>query len=323
MKRINKKEILKYLDSKVYGHTQAKKVLINLVDRAMVRFNDKWNLNKPKDMLIESNNCLLIGDSGTGKTFLLETLLEVVDFPVVKLDASSLNLAGGKGQTCDVVVNDILNYAKGWRKKNIDESYPIKQVLDTMIIFVDEFDKLSDRGKDDDGWNSRVQASFLRLFEGKHPSLSDGMTFIFAGAFTNLEKNIKSTRGIGFTNTDTGNEIEYDDLSNSIIKYGFLPEIVGRLKHIVKLDQLNFESYRQIFNDIILGAHNKEAAILGHKALRISDSEIDEICNKVMKNGTGVRGLKSSISNKIIDLEFENSGQEEELYEGNYRSEDI
>jgi ATP-dependent protease Clp ATPase subunit len=304
---MNNKELLNKLNERIYGHKQAKKVLINCINRSALRYYLKWGLMKETHELPIPQSCLLIGESGTGKTMIVEELCKLVNAPYIRLDATEFTVTSATGLNCTAVVKYIMNVSTALIEEQKDKYRTIPGTIDRMIIFVDEFDKLCASGPNGD-WMKRTQTAFLSLFENKHGLLpdTDGITFIFAGAFSGLDyKKKQEKKSIGFfKNIEEKNS---RDLAQEIIKYGFSPELIGRIGNIVLLDELDIKAYKFILiNDIIVEQH-AVADILETEKLQLSEEEIEEICNKAMKSKTGIRGMKQIINEMSVDLEFNSS----------------
>ncbi len=161
------KELLESYDKLVVGHTEAKKSLINLLNRSKIRHYQKWVALEHKDFLIDPGKCLLIGGSGTGKTFLVECLQKLVDFPLVKIDATRLTLTGaGDGIKSSHIYDLIYQNAKILAELKTGYWHSIGGIIDQTILFIDEIDKLAWGSKgESDAWNKRVQSNFLQIFE--------------------------------------------------------------------------------------------------------------------------------------------------------------
>jgi ATP-dependent Clp protease ATP-binding subunit ClpX len=297
------KEIFDELSRRVIGHDKAKKVLINLVNRSKLRYKQKWGELRELEDLASLSNCLLIGDSGTGKTFLVESLSEVMDFPLMKIDATELNPTGASGGLKKKdLIKKIVKYAEHLVAERPETYFSVDGTLDQVVVFVDEVDKLGQRISGD--WNAHVQANFLTLFENKGDF--SGITFVFAGAFQGMskEKEVKK-RSIGFNSSDTEDKKEKDiDFSQKIIQYGLLPELVGRMNNIVALDVLKLEEYKNILHQQILPRTRKQLADLGVLEFDLSDDQIETLVNEASESGLGVRGLQTGVNKLLVDIEF-------------------
>ncbi len=306
------KQVLEELSKRVIGHDHAKKVLINLVNRSKDRYHQKWALLVEEE-LTPLSNCLLIGDSGTGKTFLVESLSEVMEFPLVKIDATELNPTGASGGIKKKdLINKVIAHVKEVMEeetvmKVADPSYRSKYhsfdgCLDQVVVFVDEIDKLGQQLSSD--WNAHVQANFLTLFENKG-ELS-GITFIFAGAFTGLDKHGKvNKKPIGFDHPPEDPKAESGDLSQKIIKFGLIPELVGRMHNICLLDELKEAEYREILLATILPRVQKSLRFLDIPKFNLSEEQIEKLISNAIKSGLGVRALETGVNKILVDIEFD------------------
>ncbi len=294
-------ELLEQYDKLIRGHTQAKKVLINTLNHSLIRHYQKWILQLKKSEWIATNKVLLIGGSGTGKTFLLECLQDIIDFPFLRLDATHLNPTGaGGGMKPDKVKELIREYAKQLVMMSRGMYPSVDGTIDRMVVFVDEVDKLATCWESSGQWNRHVQSNFLTLFEDNDEFA--GVTWIFAGAFTGLEQDSKS-KSIGF-NCAAPTDIVTSQMDDALIKYGLLTEFVGRITHIVELDKFTREDYRDILVDIIIPKKLKDLACFNVHAINISDEEIDALVERAVKSCQGIRYLKRELDKYTLDAEF-------------------
>ncbi len=316
----NNKEVLAKLSERVVGHDHAKKVLINLVNRSKDRYYQKWALLEEED-LTPLSNCLLIGDSGTGKTFLVESLSAVMNFPLIKIDATELNPTGASGgikkkDLVNKVVNHVKEIMKDEQERRDDdpsyrgEYFSFDGCLDQVVVFVDEVDKLGQQLSSD--WNAHVQANFLTLFENKGELAN--ITFIFAGAFTGMDKHGKSAKQqIGFNHTEEVHEIGAGDLSQKVIKFGLIPELVGRMHNICLLDELKEEEYTKILLQNILPRVQKSLKFLDIPKFSLSKVQVKKLVKDAMKSGLGVRALETGVNKILVDIEFDPDAYRQKL----------
>jgi len=293
------KEIYDALSEVVCGHDHAKKVLINVINRSKFRHYQKWGLLENDDKLMKLSNCLLIGDSGTGKTLLVETLSKIMKVPYLKIDATELNPTGASGGLKQKNVVELITDAAKEFLSRQDGSWSLNSVLDQAIVFVDEIDKLGN--KCSDSWNAHVQANFLTMFENK--GKLNGITYIFAGAFCGLNKYDEKIKSIGFSYS-VDSKTTKKDLSQEIIKFGIIPELVGRMENIVLLDNLRIEDYKKILMLQIIPRANRRLRLCRLKELSPTEDELDGISSDAHKSGLGVRALEISINNLLVDIEF-------------------
>jgi ATP-dependent Clp protease ATP-binding subunit ClpX len=306
---ITNHEILEEINRHVFGHERAKKTIINLVNRSKTRYHQKWGCGYAKERLVDTLNCTLVGPSGTGKTHLVEMLSKIMGFPFIKFDATDLTHTSASG---GINTDDMKKQIKVKAGKILAEGkgtfFSIDGVMDQMIIFIDEIDKLGDRGAS--GWNQGTQANFLTMFDKKDGV--DGFSFIFAGAFSGMDYGrAQNHTAIGFYtpkdtkthNKDTGVGFN-DELDQKIIKYGLIPEMVGRMGNIVLLDELKENDYRNILLTNILPKTQIALYELGIPDFDVPNWQLDEIIASAMKSGQGVRHMQKAVDHIATDVEF-------------------
>jgi len=293
------RRIYQELSELVIGHDNAKKVLINLINRSKLRYYQKWGLLDASN-LIKLSNCLLVGDSGTGKTHLVESLSKIMKFPLLKIDATELNPTGASGGVKqEDLKKKIRDCAKEAMENDPQTYWSYDGTLDQVVVFVDEVDKLGQKLSSD--WNSHVQANFLALFENK--AGYDGISFIFAGAFTGMEKKAIKAKQLGFHNT-VDESVKAGDLAQAVVKFGLIPEFVGRLNNIVTLDTLTKDDYITILVNNIMPKASKTLEFYGIKDYTLSMSEIERLSEDAQKSGLGVRALETGVNKLMVELEF-------------------
>ncbi len=294
------RDVYEELSQHVIGHDKAKKVLINLVNRSKLRYYTKWGLLQSGEE-IKISNCLLIGESGTGKTHLIESLSRVMDFPLLRIDATELNPTGASG---GLKKSDFIKLMKSTvldlMEQEPQKYFSYEGTLDQLVVFVDEVDKLGQVLSSD--WNQHVQSNFLTLFDNKEEYA--GVTFVFAGAFTKMEKRQKGTKQLGFQTT-VADVAKPGDLAQQVIASGLLPELVGRLSHIVLLDELKKEDYKKILLEMVLPKAHAQLSLYGIYNFRLSEEQVDLLLETAMGSGLGVRGLETAFNQLLIDIEFD------------------
>lgn len=297
---MNNNELLSKLSKKVYGHDKAKKTLITLVRRAKLRYYQKWGQNNNNP--ISTMNCLLVGDSGTGKTHLIESLAEIMDFPFLRVDATSLTPTGsGSGINSAKLRSMIEDTAKAYvhgspayLNRTIDGS------IDQMVVFVDEIDKLANSFDSSGNWNAHVQSNFLTLIDDKHRL--KGVSWVFAGAFSGIEREQKDTQ-LGFTAADT--ETKTIDINDAeIIKEGLIPELVGRIGSITALDTFTEQDYINILENGLLQEKYDELESCGVVSAVMNYEDVKELAKTAKDSGQGVRSLKRELDNYYMEAEF-------------------
>lgn len=294
------RKVYQQLSELVVGHDNAKKVLINLINRSKLRYYQKWGLLENTTQLIKLSNCLLVGDSGTGKTHLVESLSQIMKFPLLKIDATDLNPTGASGGTkSDDLIKSISKCAKEAMENDPETYWSYEGTLDQVVVFVDEVDKLGQKLSTD--WNSHVQANFLTIFENR--SEYSGVSFIFAGAFTGMEKEGTKPVNLGFHHHKA--ELpKAGDIAQAVIKFGLIPELVGRLNNIVVLDKLTKDDYITILTNIVLPRASATLEFYGIHNFMLTYSEINELAQDAVKSGLGVRSLETSVNKILVELEF-------------------
>ena len=293
------RRIYQELSELVIGHDNAKKVLINLINRSKLRYYQKWGLLDPTG-LIKLSNCLLIGDSGTGKTHLVESLSKIMKFPLLKIDATELNPTGATGGVKqDDLKKKIRECAKEAMEEDPQTYWSYDGTLDQVVVFVDEVDKLGQKLSSD--WNAHVQANFLALFENK--AGYDGISFIFAGAFTGMEKKALKPKQLGFHAVQE-EVLKAGDIAQSVVKFGLIPEFVGRLNNIVVLDTLEKEDYITILVNTIMPRATRTLEFYGIKDWVLEEAEIHRLADEAQKSGLGVRALETGVNKLMVELEF-------------------
>lgn len=293
-------ELLSELNRRVHGHERAKKALITLFSRARKRHYMKYIENSPEYELIEPCKLLLIGDSGTGKTFLVEQLSKITDVPLLKLDATQLSPGKSKDSNDqEAIINMFNKTITDWLMKRKKDGYTdsYEGAKDLLVVYIDEFDKLALSFESTGNWNKQIQNSLLTLIDN-HDEWA-GVSFIFSGAFSDM-KRPETKNGIGFFSQREQTEYILDD---AIIKHGLVPELVGRLTAIVELDKFDEADYRRIVYERL-----KPNSRFSNS---ISDTDVSEMVKKAMSSRQGVRYLKRQLD--AITLEIEFNGDEYEL----------
>ncbi len=305
-------EILDQLNGLVWGHDLAKKSLINLINRSKIRHHQKYIMMQKDADLLQPGKCLLIGGSGTGKTYLIQMLQKILKFPLLILDATQLNPTGASGGIKAADLNKLIaGKASEHMKLHPNLFHSIEGTVDQMVVFIDEIDKLGKSFESSGNWNSHVQSNFLTIFENNHENY--GISFIFAGAFTGLEKeqkfNKKIGSTIGFNRVDSVPEsagiAAIDNLDEAIVKYGMMPELVGRISSIVALDTLTEDNYYDILiNKLVPEKLNSGREYFQFDRSSLTDEHARTIAKKACEGGQGVRSLKRELDLHFAELEF-------------------
>jgi len=302
-------EILLALDKLVYGHTEAKKALICLIRRSKRRQVQKWgygtgeiNYTTRDDCdLLTPSKCLLVGASGTGKTHLVKSLQRLADFPLITVDATQLNPTGAGGGLKEEDLRKMIVANAEELVKSSSDYHSIECTVDQTVVYIDEIDKLGNSFDSSGKWNSHVQSNFLTLIDNKDEFA--GLSWIFSGAFSGIYDDKVVSNSIGFNSTESTKE-KKPLTDEDIVRYGLLPEFVGRLNHIVELEKFTAKEFEQILIKTILPNKVRDLSYMGTEKIDITDFPIKEVTEGAVASSQGVRYMLREVEKHFMDLEF-------------------
>ena len=304
------RSIRHFLDEYVIGQEESKVAI------SVAAYNHYKRIANPvvDDVELEKSNILLLGPTGSGKTLIAQSLARCLDVPCVVYDATNLTEAGYVGEDTDAVISRLLTAAKGDVKR-----------AERGIVFIDEIDKKrgtksASGGRDVTG--EGVQQSLLRMLEGTEVNIKDkasdnrgqkvntkNILFILSGAFVGLDEMRTGRKGIGFDATSDfdPSAAKKAPSTEHLVKYGLIPELVGRLPIVSQLENLTRDQLVHVLTQPKNAVTKQFKALfkLDGVELNITERALNAIADRAIRDKTGARGLRSALERNLTHIQYD------------------
>lgn len=323
------KDIKNYLDLHIIEQETAKKALSVAIYNhyKRIRITEKADEDQPEEVKLTKGNILMVGPTGVGKTAIAEHIAELLDVPFIVKDATTLTSAGYVGEDVESIVRSLWEAAD----RDIDRTQ-------RGIVVIDEIDKIARRGSGGGGSQGRdvggegVQQALLKLIESSQVNIQTDMgrvmrnelvqidtsniLFIFCGAFVGIEQLIQQRMspgsiGFGVQKSNSSKDKDYNELidklrTEDLIKFGLIPEFIGRLPVVVPLNSLSKEALKEILwkPKSSLIRQYQRLLMLNNIELEFTEEAMDEIVDDAIKRKAGARGLRSVMERIMLDVMY-------------------